>query len=96
MTERAFVYFITNGNNGVLYIGVTNDLGRRIGEHRQHHGSGFTLKYKLCKLVYFEVFDSIDAAIAREKQLKAGPRRKKNALVNQFNPSWQELAPPPV
>jgi len=92
MNEQAFVYILTNANNTVLYFGVTNDIERRVGEHKARLGSSFCRKYKLTKLVYFELFDRIDAAIAREKQIKAGSRRDKETLINCANSLWQDLA----
>jgi putative endonuclease len=76
----------------VLYIGVTNDLARRVAEHKAGVHEGFTKRYKVNKLVYFEESPSIMAAIEREKQLKAGSRAKKLALINESNPYWEELA----
>ena len=92
MRERAFVYILTNANNTVLYVGMTNDIERRIGEHKAHLGSSFCRKYKVTKLVHLERFDRIVDAIAREKQLKAGPREKKMKLINGSNRLWQDLA----
>jgi len=92
MKERAFVYILTNANNTVLYVGVTNDIERRMGEHKAHLGSIFCRKYKLAKLVYLELFDGMDAAIEREKQIKAGSRRDKETLINSTNSLWQDLA----
>jgi len=75
----------------VLYIGVTNDLKRRVYEHKNGQGSKFTKKYNVHKLVYYEVFDDPENAIWREKQIKAGSRKKKEALINDFNPNWKDL-----
>jgi len=86
-----FVYIMTNKNNTVLYTGVTNDLQRRVTEHRSGTGSHFTQKYNLHKLVHFEVTSDVHVAIAREKQIKAGSRQKKVDLVNQSNPEWKDL-----
>jgi len=85
------VYIMTNASNTVLYTGVTSDLKRRAYQHRSGHGGGFTSRYKIVKLVYYETTGSAEAAIAREKQLKAGPRRKKVELVNGMNPEWRDL-----
>ncbi|UYZ60618.1 GIY-YIG nuclease family protein [Hymenobacter latericus] len=71
-----FVYILTNQNHTVLYVGVTNDLGRRLAEHRSGTHKGFTKRYNVTKLIHFEEFSDIDAAIAREKQLKAGSGRR--------------------
>ena len=86
-----YVYILTNTNNTVLYIGVTNDLERRCSEHKKKIIKGFTQKYNVDKLVYFEIFDLIEEAIVREKQIKGYSRTKKNVLVNQFNIEWKEL-----
>jgi len=86
-----YVYILTNDNNKVLYTGVTNDLERRCYEHKNKIIKGFTQKYNVNKLVYYEVFDSIELAIVREKQIKGYVRKKKQLLINQFNISWQNL-----
>jgi putative endonuclease len=89
-----YVYILTNRHNTVLYTGVTNDLGRRLSEHRSRvNAKSFTCQYNVTKLVWFETFTSIRAAIAREKQIKAGSRRKKIALVERENSGWRELLP---
>jgi putative endonuclease len=85
------VYILTNQNNTVLYTGVTNNLKRRVLEHKQNQGSIFTRKYKVHKLVYYEVTMDINAAIFREKQIKAGSRQKKIDLVNSMNKDWVDL-----
>jgi putative endonuclease len=85
------VYILTNKNNTVLYVGVTNNLTRRIWEHKSKLIEGFTKKYNVDKLVYFESFDNSGDAIKREKQLKAGSRKKKVELINKLNPEWKEL-----
>jgi len=87
-----YVYIPTNQNHTVLYIGVTNHLARRLAEHKAAVHEGFTKQYKVDKLVCFEDSPSIMAAIEREKQLKAGSRAKKLALINASNPYWNELA----
>ena len=92
MKKGGYIYFMTNWSNSVLYIGVTNSLTRRSGEHGEGHGSHFTSKYNCNKLVYYESFQDIEQAIAREKQLKHFKREWKNQLVNQFNPEWKDLA----
>ncbi|ADY52883.1 Excinuclease ABC C subunit domain protein [Pseudopedobacter saltans DSM 12145] len=86
------VYIMTNRNNTVLYTGVTNDLERRIWEHKFENGSKFTSLYKCHKLVYYEDYASVKEAIAREKQIKAGPRSKKLELINLENPNWSDLS----
>jgi putative endonuclease len=75
----------------VLYTGVTNDLGRRVYEHREKLVEGFTKRYNVWKLVYYEVTDDILSAIEREKQIKAGPRRRKVELIAAANPTWRDL-----
>jgi putative endonuclease len=86
-----YVYILTNVNNTVVYIGVTNDLVRRTSEHKSKLNNGFTEKYNVNILIYYELFDFVDLAIAREKELKGWSRAKKNALVNSKNPKWLEL-----
>ena len=86
-----YVYILTNAYNKVLYTGVTNDLERRCYQHKQKKIKGYTQKYNVEKLIYFEKFDFIDLAIAREKQIKGYSRAKKIALINQFNKDWKEL-----
>jgi putative endonuclease len=83
-----YVYLLTNTNHTVLYTGVTNDLERRCYEHKQKKIKGFTQKYNVDKLEYFEEFDFIDLAIASEKQIKGYSRMKKNALIDKFNKGW--------
>ena len=87
-----YVYILTNTHHNVLYTGVTNDLERRCYEHKQKKIKGFTQKYNVDKLIYFERFDSIDSAIAREKQIKGFSRAKKLALINKVNYDWKELS----
>ena len=87
-----FVYIMTNKNNTVLYTGVTNDLERRVKEHKDGEGSKFTSRYNCSKLVYYEIFTSAKEAIAREKQIKGGSRKKKEDLINHENPKWNNLA----
>jgi len=86
-----FVYIMTNRSKTV-YIGVTNNLVRRVYEHKIGVGSGFTAKYKLDRLVYFERFENIDNAIGREKRIKGWLRIKKIALIVSVNPSWKDLS----
>jgi putative endonuclease len=88
---RYYVYLLTNQANSVLYTGVTNDLVRRAYEHKNRLAPGFASQYGVDRLVYFEVYEDIEAAIAREKQIKAGPRRKKVALIDGLNPEWRDL-----
>lgn len=86
------VYIVTNASNNVLYTGVTGDLKNRVLEHKQKVNAGFTAKYQCNKLVYFETFQWIDDAIAREKQIKAGSRKKKIDLINTANADWLDLS----
>ena len=85
------VYMMTNAHNTVIYTGVTNDLARRVYEHKNGLGGIFTKKYNVIKLVYFEVTDNVQAAVAREKQIKGGSRKKKLDLVNSVNSEWKDL-----
>ena len=87
-----YVYIITNKINSVVYVGVTNNLERRLYEHKHKQIEGFSAKYNLYKLVYFETTNDIKAAIAREKQLKGWTRVKKNDLIATMNPNWEDLS----
>jgi putative endonuclease len=91
MSKQYFVYIMTNKRNSVLYTGVTNDLRRRVYEHREKLVDGFTRKYNVTKLVYYEIFQDPENAIMREKQIKIGSRQKKIDLVNQMNIEWRDL-----
>lgn len=91
MAKPGYVYILTNKWQTVLYVGVTGDLKKRVWEHKQKVVSGFTTKYTVDRLVYYEVADDISAAIEREKQLKAGPRRKKIQCIDRGNPEWKDL-----
>jgi len=91
VSKQYYVYIVTNMGNTVLYTGVTNDLKRRVYEHKEKLVEGFTKKYDITKLVYYEVFEDIENAILREKQLKAGSRRKKVELINSMNGEWRDL-----
>ena len=82
---------MTNKRNTVLYTGVTNNLIRRVYEHKEKMIDGFTKKYNITKLVYYEVLEDIEAAISREKQIKSGSRQKKIDLINNFNRQWKDL-----
>ena len=86
-----FIYILSNKNDTVLYVGVTNDLTRRCHEHKRKQVIGFTKKYNVDKLVYYEVFDSIVIAINREKQIKGYGRKKKDLLIDKANPGRNEL-----
>jgi putative endonuclease len=87
-----YVYLLTNWNNEVMYVGVTNDLRRRIFEHKNKLIKGFTEKYNVDKLVYYEETQDVTAAITREKEIKKWRREKKNQLVTRMNPGWEELS----
>ena len=86
-----YVYILTNASHKVLYTGVTNDLKRRCYEHKHKLVKGFTQKYNVNKLIYFEIFEDINLAISREKQIKGYSRAKKIALIDQLNKNWDEL-----
>ena len=91
MPEHYYVYIMTNKYNTVLYTGVTNDLIRRVYEHKNKLVEGFTAKYNLTKLVYYEIFKDVKEAINREKQIKGWKREKKEKLIKGFNPDWKDL-----
>lgn len=91
MWNTYFVYILTNKNNNVLYTGVTNDLKRRIYEHKEKLIDGFTKKYNVNKLVYYETCNDVNGAIFREKQIKSGSRRKKIELIQSMNKQWNDL-----
>ena len=91
MNRQYYTYIMTNKRNTVVYTGVTNDLGKRIYEHKEKLVEGFTKEYNVTKLVYYEVFDDIESAILREKQIKSGPRQKKVELINGMNKEWRDL-----
>lgn len=91
LTKQYYVYLLTNFNNKVIYAGVTNDLKRRIYEHKNKSFDGFTSKYRVDKLVYYEICEEIEGAILREKQIKGGSRQKKVELIIKFNPRWDDL-----
>ena len=86
------VYIVTNKSNRVLYTGVTNDLRRRIYEHKHKLVKGFTSRYNIMKLVYYDMTQDVHEAINREKQIKAGSRKKKIDLIEGMNPEWRDLA----
>ena len=86
-----YVYILTNSNNTVLYTGVTNHLARRILEHKSEKIRGFTSRYNIHKLVYYEYTDSVTDAIAREKQIKKYYKRYKKRMITKFNPYWLDL-----
>ena len=91
MEKKYYVYILVNKTNTVMYIGVTNDLSRRLYEHNSGLFEGFSKKYNAHKIVYFEEYSEINLAIAREKQLKSWRRDKKNSLVETINPDWKDL-----
>ena len=92
MKKTYYVYLITNWNNKVLYIGVTNNLERRLYEHKNKLIKGFTEKYNISKLVYFEQTSDIYSAITREKEIKKWRREKKNNLIESKNKPWEDLS----
>jgi putative endonuclease len=91
MPRAFYVYILASQRNGTLYIGVTNDIARRIWEHREGLGSSFTRRYHVKMLVHLETYDSISLAIQRETNLKRWLRRWKLALIEQNNPNWDDL-----
>ncbi|MEN8206320.1 MAG: GIY-YIG nuclease family protein [Pseudomonadota bacterium] len=93
MNRQPAVYLLTNRSNGTLYTGVTRDLPKRIWQHKNKVTKGFSAKYNLTMLVYFEIFEDMYHAISREKQIKAGSRKSKLKLIETFNPGWRDLYP---
>ncbi len=91
MDKLYYVYIMTNKTNKVLYTGVTNGLKRRVYEHKNKLAEGFTKKYNIDKLVYYEVCEQAESAILREKQIKGGSRERKIKLVNSMNKEWRDL-----
>ena len=90
--HQYFIYLLTNWNNKVMYVGVTNNMERRVYEHKNKLVEGFTKKYNVNKLVYFEDTNDVMAALTREKEIKKWRREKKDALVNTLNPEWRDLS----
>ena len=90
--NKYYVYILTSKTNSVMYVGVTNDLNRRLYEHKNGLVDGFTKKYNIHKLVYCEETQCVEEAIAREKQIKGWKREKKNQLVESVNPNWIDLS----
>jgi len=90
-SKQYYVYIMANRYHNVLYTGVTNDLKRRVYEHKMHLVRGFTSRYNVEKLVYYEATDDIQAAILREKQIKGGSRQKKIDLIMSINPEWKDF-----
>jgi putative endonuclease len=92
MKRGGCIYIMTNKNNTTLYTGVTSDIKIRVYQHKNNlFPNSFTATYKLHKLVYYETFHHIEEAIAREKQIKGGSRKKKVSLIDAFNPEWKDL-----
>ena len=92
MRDRLFYVYLLASRSRVLYTGLTNNLARRLGEHRLGEGKGFTRRYRVHRLVFFECFHDARTAIAREKEIKAWRREKKVALIEAANPTWEDLA----
>ncbi len=90
--KRYYVYLLTNWNNNVMYVGMTNNLERRLYEHKNKLVKGFSSKYNLNKLVYFEETSEVRSALEREKEIKKWRREKKNSLVKGMNPEWKDLS----
>ena len=89
--KQYYTYILTNQNNKVIYTGVTSNLCKRIWEHKNKLVKGFTQRYNIGKLVYYEIYDDPENAIAREKQIKAGSRKNKIDLIESINPEWKDL-----
>lgn len=92
MRSHHYYVYIMASRSGTLYTGVTNDLERRVSEHKRHLVEGFTARYNVTRLVYYEMTSDVEAAIAREKQIKGWLRRKKVALIEEGNPDWHDLS----
>ena len=91
MNKKFYIYILASKRNGTLYVGITNNLQRRVAEHKEKRIPGFTQKYDVKRLVYFEEFSDSRYAIEREKQLKGWLRKKKLALIESVNPEWKEI-----
>ncbi len=91
MNEGYYIYILTNQRKNVLYVGVTNNLIYRVYCHKSKINKGFTSRYNIDQLVYYEIYQDISDAIQREKQIKGWIRRKKNNLIDKFNSSWEDL-----
>ena len=89
---KSYVYILFNKKNGTLYTGITSDLKKRLYQHKNKIYEGFTSKYDVTKLGYYEVYNDIKAAIEREKQIKGGSRKKKLLLIERLNPEWKDLS----
>ncbi len=92
MPKESYVYILTNKNKTVLYTGVTNNLTRRLFEHKSNINQGFTSRYNVHELVYYEKYNNIQDAIYREKMIKKQPRLRKNVLISSVNPMWSDLS----
>jgi putative endonuclease len=92
MNKQYYVYIMTNAKHTALYTGVTNNLRKRVWEHKEHFVEGFTKKYHVDMLIYYEICENVEGAIAREKQIKAGSRQKKIDLINSMNSEWRDLS----
>ena len=91
MTRQPAIYLLTNKPNGTIYTGVTSDLTKRIWQHKNKTTKGFTTKYNVTQLVYYELYDDMYEAISREKQIKAGSRKAKIKLIESINQNWNDL-----
>ncbi|MBL7069369.1 MAG: GIY-YIG nuclease family protein [Candidatus Omnitrophica bacterium] len=91
MTKEYYVYILASRRNGTLYIGVTNNLAKRVYEHKNDLVSGFTQKYKVHKLAYYESYNDVNEALVKEKRLKKWNRQWKIELIEKFNPEWRDL-----
>ncbi len=89
--KQYYIYFLTNQNNTAIYTGVTSNLTKRIWEHKNKLVKGFTQRYNINKLLYYEIYDDPENAITREKQIKAGSRKNKIDLIRSINPEWEDL-----
>jgi putative endonuclease len=93
MTKHPAVYILASKRNGTLYIGVTSDLAKRVGEHKNDMVQGFSQRYRVHRLVWYEMHDSMESAIVREKRLKGWKRKWKLELIESSNPDWEDLYP---
>ena len=91
MEKQSYIYFMSNRYNKVLYVGITSNLIKKAWEHKNKVVDGFTKRYNLNKLVYYEIYDDIETAINREKQIKSWPRKRKIELIHSLNPHWDDL-----
>ena len=89
--KKPSVYIISNHSHSTIYVGVTSDLPKRMMQHKNHSFGGFSARYNLVQLLYFEGFGNMNDAIAREKQIKSWSRSRKDKLISEFNPSWRDL-----